>query len=129
MNWSNPEYDRLNTRQYEAMDPQQRIAILKQMQAIMYAEQPMIVLDYPSILQAVNTAKWDGWSPYVGGSVWDNMISRQSYLDVKPKAAAATTSGGSSPATIWIALAVALLVVLGVVVWLVRRRRGRAVEE
>ena len=57
------------------------------------------------------------------------MISRQSYLDVKPKAAAATTSGGSSPATIWIALAVALLVVLGVVVWLVRRRRGRAVEE
>jgi len=129
MNWSNAEYDSLCTQQYEEMDPQKRIAILKRMQQVMYAEQPMIVLDYPSILQAVNTAKWGGWAPYVSGSVWDNMISRQSYLDVKPKAAAATTSGGSSPATIWIALAVALLVVLGVVVWLVRRRRGRAVEE
>ena len=129
MNWSNPEYDRLNTRQYEAMDPQQRIAILKQMQAIMYAEQPMIVLDYPSILQAVNTAKWDGWSPYVGGSVWDNMISRQSYVDVKPKAAAAVTSEGASSATIWIALAVAVVVAVGAVTLVVRRRRGRALEE
>lgn len=128
MNWSNAEYDRLNTQQYEAMDPQKRIEILKRMQQIMCAEQPMIVLDYPSILQAVNTAKWDGWAPYVGGSVWDSMISRQSYIDVKPKAAA-TTSEGSASGSIWIPVAVAVVVAAGAVVLIVRRRRGRALEE
>ena len=89
----------------------------------------MIVLDYPAILQAVNTAKWDGWSPYVGGSVWDNMISRQSYVDVKPKAAAAVTSEGASSATIWIAVAVVAVVAAGAGALIVRRRRGRALEE
>ena len=130
MNWSNAEYDKLNTQQYETMDPQKRIEVLKRMQQIMYAEQPMIVLDYPSVLQAVNTAKWDGWAPYVSGSVWDNMISRQSYLDLKPKVAtAATTDQGSSPATIWIVVVAAAAVIIGIVVWLVRRGRGRALEE
>ena len=129
MNWSNVEYDRLNTQQYEEMDSQKRIEILKRMQQIMYAEQPMIVLDYPSVLQAVNTARWAGWAPYVSGSVWDNMISRQSYLTVKPKVAATTTDQGSSSATVWIAVAAAAAIVIGVVVWLARRGRGRALEE
>lgn len=89
----------------------------------------MIVLDYPSVLQAVNTARWDGWAPYVSGSVWDNMISRQSYITVKPKVAAAATDQGSSPATVWIVLAAAAALVIGGVVWIVRRRRARALEE
>ena len=129
MNWSSAEYDKLCAQQYEEMDAQKRIEILKQMQAIMYAEQPMIVLDYPAILQAVNTTKWDGWAPYVGGSVWDNMISRQSYVDVRPKAAAAVTSEGASSATIWIVVVVAVVVVAGAAVLIVRRGRGRALEE
>ena len=129
MNWSNAENDKLCARQYEELEPQKRIEILKQMQQIMYAEQPMIVLDYPSVLQAVNTAKWDGWAPYVSGSVWNNMISRQSYLSVRPKVAATTTSQSSSPATVWIVVAVAAALVIGLVVWLARRGRGRALEE
>jgi len=129
MNWSNAEYDKLCAQQYQEMDSQKRIEILKQMQQIMYSEQPMIVLDYPSVLQAVNTARWDGWAPYVSGSVWDNMISRQSYITVKPKVAAAATDQGSSPATVWIVLAAAAALVIGGVVWIVRRRRARALEE
>ena len=35
----------------------------------MYVEQPMIVTDYPFVLQAVNTEEWHGWAPYVDGSV------------------------------------------------------------
>jgi len=128
MNWSNAEYDRLNTQQYEAMDPQKRIEILKRMQQIMYAEQPMIVLDYPSILQAVNTAKWDGWAPYVSGSVWDNMISRKSYIDVRPKAAAAV-AGDSSSNMLWIVLGAGVAAMAVVVVWLLARGRRREVEE
>ena len=129
MNWSNAEYDKLSTQQYETMDPAQRIEILKQMQAIMYAEQPMIVIDYPSVLQAVNTAKWEGWAPYVGGSVWDNMISRQSYLDLKPKVAAPEPAGSSSSPVSWLLVGVVAVLGAGVVVWLGRRRRGRTEEE
>ena len=88
------------------MDPARRMDLLKQAQAVMYAEQPMIVIDYPSVLQAVNTSRWDGWQPYVGGSVWANMIDRQSYLELKPKVAEARErrrsrrrSDGSSPSS------------------------------
>ncbi len=128
MNWSNAEYDRLTVAQYKEMDPAKRMDLLKQAQAVMYAEQPMIVIDYPSVLQAVNTSRWDGWQPYVGGSVWANMIDRQSYLELKPKVAEAAASGGGSSSKVgWVAVVVAAIVGAFVVVWLKRRGGGRAV--
>jgi len=132
MNWSNAEYDRLTAAQYQEMDTARRMELLKQGQAVMYAEQPMIVIDYPSVLQAVNTSRWEGWQPYVGGSVWDNMIDRQSYIMVHPKVASATTdpgSGGGS-ATLWVVVGVVVAAaVVIVLIVLMRRNRGRAVEE
>ena len=131
MNWSNAEYDKLTVAQYREMDTAKRMELLKQAQAVMYAEQPMIVIDYPSVLQAVNTSRWDGWQPYVGGSVWANMIDRQSYLELKPKVAAAAASGGGGiSSTMW--YVIGLVVAFGgalVVVLLKRRGEGRAVEE
>ena len=130
MNWSNAEYDRLTEKQYREMDTATRMDLLKQGQAVMYAEQPMIVIDYPYVLQAVNTSNWEGWQPYVGGSVWANMIDRQSYIEVRPKAAAAAaTEGGGSSAVTWIVVAVIVLVGAGLASWLVLRGRSRAVEE
>jgi len=131
MCWSNAEYDELTVAQYREMDTAARMDLLKQAQGVMYAEQPMIVIDYPSVLQAVDTSRWEGWQPYVGGSVWNNFLSRQSYLELRPRVAEAeTTGGGSSNRTaLWIlagALAVAGAVVL---VWLKGRGRGKAVEE
>ena len=128
MCWSNAEYDRLTVEQFKEMDPQKRLALLARMQQIFYEEQPMIVLDYPSLLQVVNVAKWEGWQPYVHGSVWNNFTLRQSYEDLRPKIAASAAQG-SSAATTWIVVAVAVLAVAGVIVWLVMRGRGRAVEE
>ena len=131
MNWSNAEYDRLTEEQYREMDPAARMELLKQGQAVMYAEQPMIVIDYPSVLQAVNVERWEGWQPYVGGSVWNNFLDRQSYLELKPKVAEAeaAASEGSST-TLWVVvgavIAVVMIVILAV---LIRRNRGRAVEE
>ena len=87
--WSNAEYDRLTVEQYREMDTAARMDLLKQAQGVMYAEQPIIVIDYPSVLQAVNTSRWEGWQPYVGGSVWNNFLDRQSYLELKPKVAEA----------------------------------------
>ncbi len=105
MNWSNAEYDRLTEEQYREMDPAARMELLKQGQAVMYAEQPMIVIDYPSVLQAVNVSRWEGWQPYVGGSVWNNFLDRRSYIELEAegrrrrrrrKAAAPPTPSGSS---------------------------------
>ena len=131
MNWSNAEYDRLTEEQYREMDTAARMELLKQGQAVMYAEQPMIVIDYPSVLQAVNVDRWEGWQPYVGGSVWNNFLDRQSYLELKPKVAeaAATKSGGLSTA-VWVVIGVVVLLGGSLVVVLLKRRgRGRAVEE
>ena len=133
MNWSNAEYDRLTEEQYREMDSAARMELLKQGQAVMYAEQPMIVIDYPSVLQAVNVDRWEGWQPYVAGSVWNNFLDRQSYIELKPKvaaaAAAAAESGGSG--AWWYVLGVVVAFVGAAIVVAAqaarRRARGRGV--
>jgi peptide/nickel transport system substrate-binding protein len=130
MNWSNAEYDKLTLAQYREMDTAKRMELLKQAQGVMYAEQPMIVLDYPSVLQAVDTSRWEGWQPYVGGSVWANMIDRQSYLELRPKTAAAATTDGGGSNTMWYIIGVVVLVGGSLIVVLLKRPRGGpAVEE
>ncbi len=130
MNWSNAEYDRLTVAQYREMDSAKRMELLRQGQAVMYAEQPMIVIDYPSVLQAVDTSRWEGWQHYVGGSVWNNFLDRQSYLELQPAAAAAAAGedGGSSVIG-WVVAGVAAFAGAFVLVWQKRRAGRRAVEE
>jgi peptide/nickel transport system substrate-binding protein len=130
MNWSNVEYDRLTEEQYREMDTAARMELLKQGQAVMYAEQPMIVIDYPSVLQAVNVDRWEGWQPYVGGSVWNNFLDRQSYLELKPKVAeAAATKSGGLPTAVWVVIGAVVLIGGSLVIVLLKQRTGRAVEE
>jgi hypothetical protein len=62
----------------------------------------------------------------MSGSVGNNLLDRQSYIDLKPKAVAGSSSFSS---TFWLVLAAAAVVVIGAAVVLVRRSRGRAVEE
>ena len=45
--WSNAEYDKLFLQQQTTLDVQERIAIVKQMQQIVYDESPYIPLVYP----------------------------------------------------------------------------------
>ena len=130
MCWSNAEYDTLTLEQYREMDTAARMELLKQAQGVMYAEQPMIVVDYPSVLQAVDTSRWEGWQPYVGGSVWNNFLDRRSYLELKPKlAAAAADDEGGSSVTQYVIVVIVAFVGAAVVVWLKGRGRGREVEE
>ncbi len=128
MCWSNKRYDRLCTQQYQEMDTQKRIELLKQMQQIMYDEQPMIVIDYPSVLQAVNVDKWEGWQPYVQGSVWNNFLDRQSYTDLKTKTAAVPAQTGVSKTSQLIALAL-VLAATAVAIWLLVRRHRAALRD
>ena len=129
--WSNPEYDQLVSQANTTLDPQKRKDLVWQAQQIFYEQSPEIATDYPDKLEAVNTAKWDGWTRmYHGtGAAFYTSYVRDSYLNLKPKAAAAGSSGGLSGATLWILAAVAVAAVLVVALLLVRRRREAAEEE
>jgi peptide/nickel transport system substrate-binding protein len=130
MCWSNPEYDELTVAQYREMDTAARMELLKQAQGVMYVEQPMIVIDYPSVLQAVNVERWEGWQPYVGGSVWNNFLDRRSYIELRPKAAQASAADGGASSTTWYVVGIVVAVVGAFIVVLLKRRgRGRADEE
>jgi hypothetical protein len=91
----------------------------------------MIVLSYPDKLEAVNTAKWDGWTRmYDGaGAAFYTSYMRDSYLELRPKAATTQSSGGMSGGALTaIVVVVAGAVVVGVVL-LLRRRRAAPEEE
>ena len=133
--WSNPQYDTLFDQQQSMVDLQTgafdnvpRRDVVWKMQDIFYKDSPYIVLDYPQTLEAYNTSKWEGWvRPNNEGVVMlnDNI---DTYLSVHPKTAAATTGGGSNTAAI-VGGVIAAVVVVGLIVWLVRRRRGPRAEE
>jgi peptide/nickel transport system substrate-binding protein len=123
--WSNAEYDALFKQQDSELDPQKRKELIWRMQQIVYDQSPYVVLVYPQNLEVFDTAHWEGWvqQPAGTGTVQNNWT----YLNVRPKTAVATESGGGSN---WIvAVVVAVIVVVALVVWLLRRRRGGPVEE
>ena len=128
--WSNPTFDKLAVAQAGAVNPQQRKAIIWQMQQIMYQQTPNIVMNYPDDLEAVNTAKWTGWTALWGatGPVWNCQGNIESYLRLRPATLAAASSGGSSGPLIAVIVVVAIVAaVIALVV--VRRRRRVEVEE
>ena len=58
---SNAEFDQLYDDQRAATSPDDRAAIVKQMQEILYTQVPEVVLWYDNDLQAWNSDKWTGF--------------------------------------------------------------------
>jgi peptide/nickel transport system substrate-binding protein len=128
--WSDSAYDNLALDQASAVDPQKRAHVIWQMQQIMYQQSPWIPVTYPDYLEAIDTAKWTGWRQEFGGTggAWELEGNDTSYLDLRPRAVAATTGGGSH--TTLIAVLVVVVIVAGSIVFVfVRRRHGRIEEE
>ena len=84
-NWSNAEYDQLFLEQQTTIDVQERIAIVHQMQQIVYDESPYIPLVYPLDLLAANKGTWTGWvrANNDRGAWWYN-TQPDTYLAVQP---------------------------------------------
>jgi peptide/nickel transport system substrate-binding protein len=131
--WSNAEYDELCDRQGHELDAQARAEQIRRMQEVMYAENPQNVLTYFDYLQAVNTARWEGWTPYYSASgpvFYNGMI--QCYLNVGPKTGTVSSGAGGGGSTgLIIGVTVAAVAVVGVLAWWVLRgrRRGDRAEE
>jgi peptide/nickel transport system substrate-binding protein len=128
--WSDPAYDKAVDEANTTIDPQARKDPVWRAQQIFYDRSPEIVTDYPEKLEAIDTARWDGWVRMYGGTgaAFYTSYVRDSYLDLRPKAAAEGGGGAAGSATLWITAAVVAALAVAVVV-LVRRRRGVAEEE
>ena len=128
--WSNAEYDKLCEAQFSQMDKPTRLDTIHRLQQIFYVESPQIAMTYYDSLEAANTSRWEGWTPFLGGLTFLNAFNMDTYLNLKPKAAGTSAGGGSSSTTTWIILGVvAALVVVVVVIVLARRGRPSAFEE
>jgi peptide/nickel transport system substrate-binding protein len=128
--WSNAEFDKLFLDQQSTIDVQERIAIVKRMQQIVYDESPYIPLVYPLDLEAADKGKWTGWvrANEDKGAWWYN-TQPDTYVAVHPGATVQTGSSGSSSTGLIVGLVVAVAAIALVVVLLLRRRGGRAETE
>ena len=115
-------------QQSQTIDPQKRQQLIWHMQQIMYQQSPWIVITYPDDLQAFNTSRWTGWTQMFGGTgpAWNCEGNYASYLNLRPKAAAASTS---SNRPLIITVIVAAIVAVALAVGIVVRRRLRRTEE
>ncbi len=128
--WSNAEYDALEDQQIQEMDWPTREKMVQRMQQIFYEEAPDIVLYYPKSLVAYNSDRWEGWVPYLtdNGMVVLSTFNLDTYIGLRPKTAATTSTESSNTALI-VGAVIAALAVIAIIVLLVRRSRGRAIEE
>ena len=129
--WSDPAFDAAVDEANTTIDQMARQEPVWRAQQIFYEQTPEIVLDYPDKLEAIDTARWDGWQRMYGGTgaAFYTSYVRDSYLDLKPKAAVVAGETGGSSTWLWVTLGVAAVVVAAVVVVLMRRRRTAAEEE
>ena len=133
--WTDPKYTALNEQQKRTIDPAARIPIIQRMQEIFYDGAAYAVLCYPNLLEAYNTADWEGWVPVPGkapgdqsGSALFSFNNVDTYRFVHPVAAEGKTGGGTSTALI-VVLVVAGLAAVVAAALLLRRRGGPREEE
>lgn len=123
-NYSNERYDGLYESQSQEADPQARLAMIHEMQEVVYSDAPYIPLVYP-LTREVYDASWEGWvkQPEGTGSIWN----RHSYLAVHPVTASEQSSGTST--TVIVAVAIAVAAVAAIIVFALLRRRVERAED
>jgi peptide/nickel transport system substrate-binding protein len=128
--YSNPQYDKLYTDQQTAKTPEDRQAIITQMQQIIYNDAPEVVLYYDKSLEAYNSNKWEGLedniSPTPEGFLW-GQYTPYTALTLRPKGTGGTTSSSSNSGLLIAGILLAIVVVIAIV--LIARRRGRNEED
>jgi peptide/nickel transport system substrate-binding protein len=126
--YSNPEYDKLFAEQATTVDRAQRVAIVHQAEQILYNDDPYVVLYYATNLQAYRADRWTGWqmAPVGAPSVVMNYM-RGTYIGVKPVVAAQSSDGGLGAGAI-AAIVAGAAIIVGIIVWIVLRRRPKEVE-
>ncbi|MEX2421537.1 MAG: ABC transporter substrate-binding protein [Actinomycetota bacterium] len=130
--YCNPEYDRLYLEQQQALNPQDRWEIVHEMQRIYYEDAAYAIMWYDPYLQAYRTDRFTGFNPQPPpeGDLLEGWGGPSDVWTTLRPVAAGGGSGSSSaargiPAVVW-AIGAGLIVVLGVIL---RLRRRRATDE
>jgi peptide/nickel transport system substrate-binding protein len=119
--WSDPQYDKLYKSQQSAKTPEDRKAMIDQMQQIVYQQNPEIVTYYDEFLEAYRSDKWEGMqpSPEPDGYLLEQ-YTPYSVVTLHPIGSGTASSSGVAT-WVWIAIVVGVIVVIGGVT-LIRRR-------
>jgi peptide/nickel transport system substrate-binding protein len=133
--YANPEYDQLYQDQKTAATPEERMAIITEMQQIIYEDIPEIVLYNYNSLEAYDSAEWAGLeeniAPKPEGFLW-GQYGRHTALTLTPRSLL-PQGGAQEPAGdtgisggVWLGI-IGAIVLIVIIVALVRR--GRSEEE
>jgi peptide/nickel transport system substrate-binding protein len=128
--YANPEYDQLYKDQQTAPTPEERQAIVQQMQQIIYEDIPEVVLYYDKSLEVYDSVHWQGLedniSPTPEGFLW-GQYTPYTALTLEPRGTAESNTTSSSSSTLLIiGILGAIIVVIGIVMI---ARRGRSDED
>ncbi len=132
--YCNPAYDTLNDQQHSVTDATQRIDLVHQMQAILYRDEPYVMLWNDQVLEAWGS-KFTGFVSQPGNDRGDALATYGpfSFISVRLASSGGTggTGGGTSSGSggvkswIWIALGVVIIAIVAIVVV----SRGRRDDE
>jgi peptide/nickel transport system substrate-binding protein len=125
--YCNPDYDKLNDEQASVTDPAERVDIVHQMQAILYRDQPYIMLWNDALLEAYSS-DWTGFLPQPDpdGDVLAT-YGPLSFINLRPATGTSAGGGGASggiPVGVWIGILAAAVIVVGGSLLLRRRRES-----
>ena len=119
--YCNPQYDKLFTQQESIPDSSKRDAIVHDMQAVLYRDEPYVVLWNDHLLEA-----WTNrFTDYVSqpANVGDLLATYGPYSFISLRPSGGSTPGGSGGIPGWVWLGVPAIVVAGSIVIVLFRRR------
>lgn len=124
--WSSERFDELSERA-ATQPPQERQRLFNEMQSILADEAPVVVLWYPDGNYAYRSAAYDGWTSDPGHGIFTKRSFLPGYADTD--ATGTIEEIGESSTWPWVAAGLAVLLVLGGIVVLRRRRSGDREED
>jgi peptide/nickel transport system substrate-binding protein len=127
--WSNSTYDQLYDKQLHTLDPDQRQAIMWQMQDLIQQESPEIPFYHMKNIAAYRIDTFTGYTSMTEGILSEiNIWSWLSVHLITPPQATITTGTTTTAAapdnTPWIAAAVAIIIAVVAIAFAMRRRTG-----
>ena len=102
--YSNAEYDQLYKLQQTTLDESERLAIIQQMQQVIYEDVPEVVLWYPNTFEAWRSDRWTGfvrWPEPNGALFWNNFYSARTVRPVSDEAVVTEPEAGPQGGCGW----------------------------
>jgi peptide/nickel transport system substrate-binding protein len=132
LNYSNPEYERLESEWFEATTVEQQSEVLAEIQALFAEDPPAFTLYYPDTRYAYNSSAYDGWLPAEGHGIhhkWSLIPEASELMGVERVSQTNPVENtGGDRSTVY-ALMGAGLVALLALVFLLRRRSKHGTDE